>query len=107
MHPGVHRQVDDGHQGGDEDDEDRNAHLVADRLADDRDQDVGHHQYRRRCQPHAQAVGAAGGYRHGRTQRQHLGEDDVLLPEAVLDDGSVVVVAHDPLPAVMSCLRAA
>ena len=41
-------------------------------------------------QPHAEAVGAAGGDCHGRAHGQQLGEDDVAVPQAVLHDAAVV-----------------
>jgi hypothetical protein len=84
VQPGIESEIDERHQRRDQDDEDRDAHLRTDQRADRRHQNIGRDQHRRGRQPHAEAVGAAGGDGHRRTEGEHLGEDDVLQPEAVL-----------------------
>ena len=44
-----------------------------------------------RRQAHAEAVGAAGGDRHGRAQTEQLGKNDIVVPQAVRHDLSIVL----------------
>ena len=84
-HKGLHNHLDDGDEGGDNDDEGRNTHLVGDDALKERDDDIRHQEHKGRGKTHHHAVDGRG----GGGQRGAHAEDEhpcgVFFDKTVLD----------------------
>ncbi len=86
MEPGIHAQFHGGDEGGDDQHEYRQAHLLAYPVADQGDRGVGGHQYQGGGDSQAHAVHQGVGDRQQGTEPQQCHQRLVVVPQALLDD---------------------
>ncbi|KFB70603.1 MAG: hypothetical protein AW09_004297 [Candidatus Accumulibacter phosphatis] len=86
MQLGIEQQIDNGHQRGDDEDEDRDANLVRDQVAQRCDGNIGdgHDDDCRQRQHHA--VDQIGGHGEQGAEAQDLHQAGILVPDTVGTD---------------------
>jgi hypothetical protein len=80
---GLHHQFDDGHEGGDDDDEAGDPDLGGNHLSQHRDQDVGSHQHEGRCNPHPDPVLDGLGNGQGGAESKHQAKRRYFVPQTL------------------------
>ena len=98
MEEGVEAQVHHRHQRGDDQDEDRDADLVGDEIAQRGHGEVGQRHHQDGGQPEADGIDRAGADGEDRAQAEQLRQAGVLLPQAVPGDLAELLRAHAHSP---------